>query len=44
MKKLIIYLITACISFVHTADANFLKKLKKQAEEAVERSILKKAD
>ena len=43
MKKLFIYMVTVCMGLAHTADANFLKKLKKQAEEAVERSILKKA-
>ena len=41
MKKLFIYLVTSCIGLANTADANFLKKLKQQAEEAVDRSILK---
>ncbi len=44
MKSKLIYLILCCFCFSHTADANFLKKLKKQAQDAVERGILKKTD
>ena len=43
MKKSLIYLVICCIGFSSTADAQFLKNLKKKAEDAVERGILKKA-
>jgi len=44
MKSKIVYLIICCFIFSDSADANFLKKLKKQAQDAVERGILKKTD
>lgn len=44
MKSKIIYIIFCCFSLSYTADAQFLKNLKKKAQDAVERSILKKTD
>jgi len=44
MKSKLILLIICCIGICNTADAQFLKNLKKKAQDAVERSILKKTE
>jgi len=44
MKSKLIYLILCCFTLSQTADAQFLKNLKKKAQDAVERSILKKTE
>ncbi len=44
MKTKHIFLTILCLSIVNTAEAQFLKKLKKKAENAVERTVLKKTD
>jgi len=44
MKIRFILLTTMCIAFSYTAEAQFLKKLKKKAEQAAERTILRKTD
>ncbi|APY12494.1 hypothetical protein BWZ22_15270 [Seonamhaeicola sp. S2-3] len=44
MKSKNILLIMACLLITSTTQAQFLKKLKKKAEEAAERTILRKTD
>jgi hypothetical protein len=44
MKTKHILLTLLCMTIVNTAEAQLLKKLKKKAENAVERTVLKKKD
>jgi hypothetical protein len=44
MKVKYILLTILCLGMVNTAEAQLLKKLKKKAEQAVERTVLKKTD
>ena len=44
MKSKFILVIILCLCIGHTAEAQILKKIKKQAEQAAERTILKKTD
>ncbi|MGM5471001.1 DUF4412 domain-containing protein [Flavobacteriaceae bacterium LMO-SS05] len=44
MKAKHIFLTILCMTIVNTAEAQFLKKLKKKAEQAAERTVLKKTD
>ena len=44
MKAKYFLLAILCLNIVNTSEAQFLKKLKKKAQNAAERSILKKTD
>ena len=44
MKAKFILVIILCLCIGHTAEAQLLKKIKKQAEQAAERTILRKTD